>query len=412
MAEIGSGFIRIDASWLTIKSYIASKKLELQYDESSSSYEIFAIDGSIVYVCIIHKGDVPDDSVSQEDNDSYKDDFVSNYKGVLTNKAVESNLAYDGYSINTANPILIAGSDGDCIRTILTSADGYLLLNGLGSAGTPRGGVVSVQGIAEGEPLPVSQNGIWTIQPGNSANSTPWLQTINQGGNSAIVSSAGALKVDGSAITQPVLVDESSSLNITKLDGYTVARGAGSTTDGVQRVVLANDASISITGSVSLSASTENAYFASYSFVVSGNRTDTLSLIGSGTKTIKVKRFILSGYRTSGTNTLFSLVKRSTASVGTTTNLSAVATDSDNGSASAQCVYYTANPSTLGTSVGQMDFKVYIPKNTDMCEGVLLDERFDNAIVLRGTGQSFSLNFNNAAVAGGNLSATIWWTEE
>jgi hypothetical protein len=50
----------------------------------------------------------------------------------------------------------------------------------------------------------VSQSGTWTVQPGNTANTTPWLFTINQGGNSAAVSAAGALKVDGSAVTQPI----------------------------------------------------------------------------------------------------------------------------------------------------------------------------------------------------------------
>ena len=50
----------------------------------------------------------------------------------------------------------------------------------------------------------VTQSGTWTVQPGNTANTTPWLTTINQGGNSATVSAGGALKVDGSASTQPV----------------------------------------------------------------------------------------------------------------------------------------------------------------------------------------------------------------
>lgn len=40
-----------------------------------------------------------------------------------------------------------------------------------------------------------TQNGTWTVQPGNTANTTPWLATIAQGGNSATVSSGGALTV-------------------------------------------------------------------------------------------------------------------------------------------------------------------------------------------------------------------------
>lgn len=52
----------------------------------------------------------------------------------------------------------------------------------------------------------VTQSGTWTVQPGNTANTTPWLTTINQGGNSATVTAGNALKVDGSAVTQPVSI--------------------------------------------------------------------------------------------------------------------------------------------------------------------------------------------------------------
>jgi len=48
------------------------------------------------------------------------------------------------------------------------------------------------------------QSGTWTIQPGNTANTTPWLSTISQGGNSATVSASGALKTDSSTVIQPI----------------------------------------------------------------------------------------------------------------------------------------------------------------------------------------------------------------
>ncbi len=53
-------------------------------------------------------------------------------------------------------------------------------------------------------PPPVAQSGTWTVQPGNTANTTPWLSTIVQGGNAATVTASNALKIDGSATTQPV----------------------------------------------------------------------------------------------------------------------------------------------------------------------------------------------------------------
>lgn len=78
------------------------------------------------------------------------------------------------------------------------SAGGAALVDG--SATTqPISGSVSISGT-----VAATESGTWTVQPGNTANTTPWLTTINQGGNSATVSAGGALKVDGSAATQPV----------------------------------------------------------------------------------------------------------------------------------------------------------------------------------------------------------------
>lgn len=55
-----------------------------------------------------------------------------------------------------------------------------------------------------GSAVTATQTGTWTVQPGNTPNTSPWLFTMAQGGNTATVSAAGAQKVDGSAVTQPV----------------------------------------------------------------------------------------------------------------------------------------------------------------------------------------------------------------
>lgn len=49
-------------------------------------------------------------------------------------------------------------------------------------------------------PTAATQAGTWTVQPGNTANTTPWLATINQGGNSAAVSAANNLAGDLRAV--------------------------------------------------------------------------------------------------------------------------------------------------------------------------------------------------------------------
>lgn len=42
----------------------------------------------------------------------------------------------------------------------------------------------------------VSQSGTWTVQPGNTANTTPWLTSISQGGNTAAVNASSQLSVN------------------------------------------------------------------------------------------------------------------------------------------------------------------------------------------------------------------------
>lgn len=154
-------------------------------------------------------------------------------------------------SIDTKTPSLVSGRvpvDGSGVTQpvsgIVTANQGGApwTVTGSGTAGTAATGVLTVQGIASmtalkvdgsGVTQPVSgtvsaaqsgtwttgrtwslasgtdsvaatQSGTWTVQPGNTANTTPWLQTISQGGNSATVTASNALKVDGSAVTQPI----------------------------------------------------------------------------------------------------------------------------------------------------------------------------------------------------------------
>jgi hypothetical protein len=56
-----------------------------------------------------------------------------------------------------------------------------------------------------GGTFPSTQSGTWTVQPGNTANTTPWLASISQGGNTAIVKAgntfAGTEQAVGVAVT-------------------------------------------------------------------------------------------------------------------------------------------------------------------------------------------------------------------
>ena len=72
--------------------------------------------------------------------------------------------------------------------TVTTAAPTYStgLVNAL-SLNTAGGLRVDGSGVTQ----PASQVGTWTVQPGNTANTTPWLATINQGGSSAAVVAKG-----------------------------------------------------------------------------------------------------------------------------------------------------------------------------------------------------------------------------
>ena len=153
-------------------------------------------------------------------------------------------------------------------------------------------------------------------------------------------------------------------------------------------------------------------YYASSSFTTSGNITDIFTLTGSSTRTVRIQRFLLTGSQTTGSYVNFDFTRRSTAnSGGTSTTLTNQVNDTNFAAATATARVYSANPTT-GTTVGTMEYKLYIPDATDPNPGVILDEVFQNPIVLRGTSQVWALNFNNTAITGGSFSATILWTED
>lgn len=91
----------------------------------------------------------------------------------------------------------------------------------LGTAGTPSADVISIQGVASGTVVPVSdgsgsltvdnsgtfatqaaQSGTWTVQPGNTANTTAWLVT----GTGGTFPMSGVAAHDAAVSGNPVLV--------------------------------------------------------------------------------------------------------------------------------------------------------------------------------------------------------------
>lgn len=133
----------------------------------------------------------------------------------------------DGYELavvqNTTIPtgtraLLTAGSDGTNARPIAVDSSGRPIMVGPGTAGTPTGGVVTIQGISGGQPVPISGSitasnasvgTTGTTVPASASlagatvvTSAPTLTNGNLA--SLYVTTAGRLIIDGSQVTQPV----------------------------------------------------------------------------------------------------------------------------------------------------------------------------------------------------------------
>jgi hypothetical protein len=133
----------------------------------------------------------------------------------------------DGYELNAINGnaipantrgLLMEGSDGTNSHFISTDSSGRPVIVGAGTAGTNAGGVLTIQGNASGVPVPISGS-ITATNPsvGSTGATAPTSATLEGGlvvstaptytaGNmqGITLTTAGALRIDGSATTQPV----------------------------------------------------------------------------------------------------------------------------------------------------------------------------------------------------------------
>ena len=147
---------------------------------------------------------------------------------------------------------------------------------------------------------------------------------------------------------------------------------------------------------------------------------DIVILNGSATKTVRITRIYLSSTQTTqGVNNWY-LVKRSSAnSGGTSTTITPIPLDSSLSAGTATFTRYTANATSLGTSVGNMDVvKLLSPATAPGSSSATYYEPHlwdftNNPVVLRGTAEGLAINFNGAALpAGLSVDATYTWTEE
>lgn len=144
--------------------------------------------------------------------------------------------------------------------------------------------------------------------------------------------------------------------------------------------------------------------------------TDIFTVTGSATRTVKITKIQIDATATAAAVIAVFLPKRSTANAGgTSTAPTRVPLDSTNAAATATVLAYTANPTTLGTLVGNIrQEKLLVSTTTSSGETLLLQfgDTSGSPIVLRGTGEVLAFNLNAVSLAGGSINLFVEWTEE
>jgi hypothetical protein len=194
--------------------------------------------------------------------------------------------------------------------------------------------------------------------------------------NTKVTTTANGIKVDGSAVTQPVLVTN----GVAPTDGTKTSYSAA------------------ITGLVAASTAT-----------------DIFTITGSASKIVRITRVEISGTQTTGGIVPIILIRRSTANTaGTSTAPAKVTHDTTNPTATATVLAYTANP-TVGTLVGPIRSLRAFVSGTTVANNIIVEDfgiRPSQAIVLRGTAEVLAVNLNSTTVTGSLFNISIEWTEE
>lgn len=148
--------------------------------------------------------------------------------------------------------------------------------------------------------------------------------------------------------------------------------------------------------------------------------TDLFTLTNPGTKTIRITRCDVSGGVATAAQQIevYGIVRSTTNSGGTSTSPAAVPYDSSDSAATGVVRAYTANPASLGTSVGTVRVAkmllVLSTGATSFQDRLIWDfgDRPTKALVLR-NGQVFAINLNGVTFANAtSFNVYIEWTED
>lgn len=226
----------ISTTWSYLRTIVDDKHLPIQYKYDSDGYNIFAIDNDVTYQTVIYNNSVPDPSLySQAQNDSDKSDFLANYQA-NANHVMQAFAARDGYTTNVY-PLLQGGTDnGGIVRIFRADTSRNQVFVGAGTAGTPSGGVLTVQGDPAGTLLPISDGGgSITVDGTVAVSSVSGNVTVVQPTASALNAQVQGVAADGTAVTgNPVLIGGQDGTNVQSIFTDTTGRQVmvGAAADG------------------------------------------------------------------------------------------------------------------------------------------------------------------------------------
>jgi hypothetical protein len=343
---------------------------------------------------------------------------------------LRTSTAITGTGSVTPNYALLNFSPLEQVQILGTPAvtiSGTALVSVSGSVNTSDGNAASQGSTTSGQKGFLELGAVTTSAPSyTTAQSSPLSLTT-----------AGALRVDGSGVTQPV----SGTVAATQSGNWTsrIVGNSGSTLDAVVGATTAPTNGLAVlgqynttipaptaaqtvaiqldsTGSQYVNGEGRKATYSAFASFTSTNG-DIALLPGSGTKTIRVTRVEVS-LTTTGTAAIesVSLLKRSTAdTAGTSSAMTAVPHDSNFSAASAAPLSYTVAP-TQGTLVGTLRGVLFNDQSASLPGSATWLWEFGtrngaSSIVLRGTAQQLCVSLGTA-VATQTAQVSFEWTEE
>jgi hypothetical protein len=383
---------------------------------------------------------------------------VKSIGGSAANMAAAGEQRVSAEISGTSNTVVL-GAGSAAVGTVSLAA-GSGIVQSLSVAGS----TVSVGYAVGAGSLPVSiqnatlaatQSGTWTVQPGNTANSTPWLVDPSHAVDSTLNAS---VSIKGSSNT--VQITGTPAVNITQVGGASVTQGAAGqlrnsveisgSSNTVQGGLADNGAAaatnrIAVLGGITQTSyengtaatqgrnsaqshgtdglvwtaqlpSMRPAWFSASTntWTLASTPTDITALCGNASNTVIVTGLSLSCTQTTAGNVTVQVLKRSTKFVGAWSTMTVVSMNSNYAVTNSTPVFFTANP-TVGTLLAPIDsVKMgFMAAATASPNDIYMSPPDWNryALALNGAAECVTVNLGGLTATGGVCSARWTWIE-